>query len=77
MSCNPERVTAYVDRELTPTLEHAVERHLAACPACASQAVYEIELGATLAELVPEQPRSGFAASVLAAALSQPASARC
>jgi anti-sigma factor RsiW len=77
VSCNPERVTAYVDRELTPTLEHAVERHLAACPACASQAVYEIELGATLAELVPEKPRPGFAASVLAAALSQLPSARC
>jgi anti-sigma factor RsiW len=77
VSCDPEHVTAYVDRELAPTLEHALERHLAACPTCAAQAVFEIELGATLAELVPEQPRPGFAASVLAAALSQPASARC
>jgi anti-sigma factor ChrR (cupin superfamily) len=75
--CNSERVTAYVDRELSPILEHAVERHLAACPTCATQAVFEIELGATLAELVPEKPRPGLAARVLAAALSQPPSARC
>jgi anti-sigma factor RsiW len=65
-------VTAYVDGELRPSLEQAVERHLAACPSCAAQARFEIELASRL-RLLPE-PRlpNGFCRSVLEAALGQP-----
>jgi anti-sigma factor RsiW len=77
VSCDPERVTAYVDRELTPWLERAVERHLAGCPACAAQAAFEIELAETLGGLPAPRLRVGFAARVLAAALTERPSASC
>ena len=72
MPCQPERVTAYVDRELPPQLEHAVERHLCACTACAAQAAFEIELGATLSALSAPRLRDGFPASVLLTAFAEP-----
>jgi len=72
VSCDPERVTAYVDRELKPPLERAVERHFASCPICAAQAVFEIELAASLHELPEPRLRAGLSASVLAAALAEP-----
>ncbi len=65
MRCQPERVTAYVDRELPPPLEHAVERLLSACTACAAQAAFEMELQATLSAVPPPRLRTGFPASVL------------
>jgi hypothetical protein len=68
LTCNPERVTAYVDRELWPRLEHPVLRHLAACPTCAAQAL--------LSEVFPPHPRPGFAVRVMAAVLSQSVSAQ-
>jgi len=71
VSCHPERVTAYVDRELVPQLERAVERHLSACPACAVQAASEIELAASLSELPVPRLRGGFPASVLLAAFAE------
>lgn len=71
MPCQPERVTAYVDRELTPQLEHAVERHLSACSACAAQAAFEIELRATLNALPAPRLRPGLPASVRHRAFSE------
>jgi len=71
VSCHPERVTAYVDRELFPQLERAVERHLASCPACAAQAAFEIELAAFLSQLPVPRLRGGFPASVLLAAFAE------
>lgn len=71
MSCQPERVTAYVDRELAPQGEHALERHLSACPACAAQAAFEIELAATLSALPAPRLRPGFPARVLHEAFAE------
>ena len=65
MPCQPERVTAYVDRELAPSIERAVERHLSTCQACAAQAAFEIELGTTLTALPAPRLRPGFPARVL------------
>lgn len=77
MSCDPERVTAYVDGELPAPLERLVARHLASCSTCAGQAVFEVELASTLSEIALPRPCPGFAARMLAAALSQPAAERC
>jgi anti-sigma factor RsiW len=64
-------VTAYVDRELPPQLEHAVERHLSACTACAAQAAFEIGLQATLSAVPAPRLRPGFPASVLHKAFAE------
>lgn len=77
MPCHPERVTAYVDRELDPSIEPAVERHLSACPACAAQAAFEIDLRATLSGLPAPRLRPGFPARVRHEAFGeQPCAAR-
>jgi anti-sigma factor RsiW len=75
VSCDPERVTAYVDRELPCCLERALERHFAACPACAAQAVVEIDLAARVGALAAPRLDQGFAALVAEAVFSQAASA--
>lgn len=77
MSCDPGRVTAYVDRELPSVLERALERHFAGCSSCAAQAVFEIELAASLGALGSPRLDPGFAAVVAAAVFSQAASAGC
>jgi anti-sigma factor RsiW len=74
VSCDPERVTAYVDRELPRRLERVLERHLAACPACAAQAVFEIELAASLRAPTPPCLDESFATGLVVAVFSQAAS---
>jgi anti-sigma factor RsiW len=64
-------VTAYVDRALDPSVERALEHHLSACPACAAQAAFEIELQATLAALPAPRLRPGFPARVLQEAFAE------
>lgn len=71
MSCQPERVTAYVDRELDPSIEPAVERHLSACTACAAQAAFEIELQTTLSAMPAPRLRPGFPARLLHEAFAE------
>lgn len=72
MPCHPERVSAYVDRELDPPTERAVERHLSACPACAAQAAFELEFQATLRALPAPRLRPGFPSHVLHEAFAEP-----
>jgi anti-sigma factor RsiW len=38
LSCDPERVTGFVDGELDPQATTAVAAHLETCPACRAQA---------------------------------------
>lgn len=57
MSCDPERVTGFVDGELDAGGAAAVAAHLEACPGCRAQAEAEQELRSQLRALpVPELP---------------------
>lgn len=58
MSCEPERVTGYVDDALDPASRAEVEAHLATCAACSEQAAFEKALQARLRLLsdVPHRP---------------------
>lgn len=51
MGCQPQRVTAYVDRELSRAAAAQVARHLAVCLASAAQASFELDLSARLRAL--------------------------
>ncbi|HEY6554940.1 MAG TPA: zf-HC2 domain-containing protein [Vicinamibacteria bacterium] len=51
MGCDPERVTGYVDGELTRAEAEEALRHLSMCPACTAQARFEIDLGSFLRSL--------------------------
>ena len=68
MRCDPEQVTAYVDGELAPRLAVEIGRHLAACPICAAQATFEIELGERLHSLGAGRPDPRLAGRILQAA---------
>jgi anti-sigma factor RsiW len=58
VSCDPERVTGFVDGELAPALAAEVAAHIDACPACRAQAEAERELRSRLRRLPsPELPR--------------------
>lgn len=50
-SCEPEKVTAYVDGELAPAERALLEAHLAACTRCHDQEVFERGLHGRLREL--------------------------
>ena len=59
MSCNPERVTAFVDGELPAGLSAEVNGHVRICPACGPQAGFEAALRERLRALaLPEPPAS-------------------
>ena len=51
-----ERLGAFVDGELEPVEAEAVRRHLAACPACRTDAVILGRTGALLREAVAAEP---------------------
>ncbi len=51
MGCEPERVTGFVDGELTGAKAEETLRHLSMCPACTAQAKFEIDLGSLLRSL--------------------------
>lgn len=53
MSCDPVRVTGFVDGALSPAERSQVEAHLEACPACRAQAEAERTLRVRLASLTP------------------------
>ena len=64
MSCDPERVTGFVDGELDPETTRLVAAHLEGCAACRGQAAAERALRARLRALpTPELP-GGLAARV-------------
>ncbi|HEY2944254.1 MAG TPA: zf-HC2 domain-containing protein [Vicinamibacteria bacterium] len=66
MSCDPERVTAYVDGALDAAGGPELEAHLAACPECRAQADEERALRAQLRALPPPSPSPGLEARVRA-----------
>ena len=51
MECDPERVTGYVDGELSRAAAAEIRRHLSSCRACASQADFEVGVGRLLRSL--------------------------
>ena len=53
MSCDPERVTGFVDGALDAAATAEVEAHLASCPACRDQAEFERGLRQRLRALAP------------------------
>lgn len=61
MGCDPERVTVYVDGELTGAATEETLRHLSICPACTAQAKSEIDLRALLRSLPDLFPPSWLA----------------
>jgi len=60
VSCDPERVTGYVDGVLPPEQREAVEAHLAECTACRSQVESERGLKQGLRSLPPVEPPAGL-----------------
>jgi anti-sigma factor RsiW len=64
MSCNPERVTAYVDGALDAAGGLELEAHLAACPECSAQAQEERALRAQLRALPSPSPSPALEARV-------------
>jgi len=64
MTCDPERLTAYIDGALDAAVCPEMEAHLAACPECRAQAEEERALRARLRALPPMQPSSHLEARV-------------
>jgi len=64
MTCNPERVTAYVDGALDAAAGPELEAHLAACPESRAQAEEERSLRAQLRALLPPCPSPALEARV-------------
>ncbi|HXB55858.1 MAG TPA: zf-HC2 domain-containing protein [Vicinamibacteria bacterium] len=64
MTCDPESVTAYVDRFLYGADLARMEAHLADCPACREQAEAERELRARLKGLPAPEPRPALEGEV-------------
>jgi len=75
MSCDPERVTAYVDGALDAARYPELEAHLAACPECRAQAEAERELRARLKALPPPTPSPELEARVRASLRRRPRAA--
>jgi hypothetical protein len=61
VSCDPERVTGWVDGALPRDEMDAIAAHVAACPECAQQAAEERALRARLASLPAAAVPSGLA----------------
>lgn len=72
MSCQPERVTGYVDEALTAEERSALEAHLGSCPACTLQAASERELRRRLRSLADEPLPAGLLPAVRAALFHAP-----
>jgi hypothetical protein len=72
MSCDGERVTAFVDGELDTEAAAAVAEHLQACAACRAQAEGERSLRARLRSLPAPEPPAGLEARVRARTRRRP-----
>jgi len=64
MSCEPEKVTGYVDGELGPADRARVDAHLAGCGTCARQVAEERALRERLRALAAPEPPHGLAERV-------------
>jgi len=60
VSCDPERLTGYVDGELPPDEAARVTEHLRACASCREQVEAERSLRERLRGLPAAEPRAGF-----------------
>jgi anti-sigma factor RsiW len=60
LSCDPERVTAYVDGALDEAQRAEIEAHLAGCATCREQEGFERGLRARLQALPPVEPPPGL-----------------
>jgi anti-sigma factor RsiW len=60
VSCEPERITGYVDGELGSVERAAVEMHLQGCAACREQVAAERALRAALRALPERHPPAGM-----------------
>lgn len=60
MSCDPTRVTGYVDGVLPETERLELQGHLTSCAACPDQVAFEQELRGRLKGLATPEPRAGF-----------------
>ena len=76
MSCDPERITAYVDGTLDATQGPDVEAHIEACAACRTQVDEERELRARLRALPLESPSPLLEARVRRALRPRPSRLR-
>lgn len=77
MSCDAERITAYVDGVLEPAARDLVDSHIAECPACREQAEAEGRLRQALGALPDPAPPSDLEARVRARlAKSRPSALR-
>jgi anti-sigma factor (TIGR02949 family) len=72
LSCDPERVTGFVDGELGPDSAAALAAHLEACPTCRAQAEAERALRARLRSLPAPALPEGLAARVRQASRLRP-----
>ena len=70
MGCDPERVTGFVDGELSRAAAAQTRRHLSACRACAAQASFEIGLGDALRSLPDPPVRPWLVAEVTGASVA-------
>jgi anti-sigma factor RsiW len=64
VSCDPEKVTGFVDGALAEDERAGVEAHLAECPPCREQAAFETTLRARLRALAPLEMPAGLSRSV-------------
>jgi len=64
MTCEPERLTAYVDGALDAAASAEMEAHLAGCAECRAQAEEERALRARLRALAPVEPPAELEARV-------------
>jgi anti-sigma factor RsiW len=69
MGCDPERVTGYVDGELSDAAARETRRHLSICRVCTAQAKFELDLGDIL-RVLPDPRPSPWAVQAASAALS-------
>ena len=60
MSCEPERITAYVDGALDEGARAEVAAHLEGCATCREQEAFERGLRTRLQALPAPEPRAGF-----------------
>jgi Putative zinc-finger len=72
VSCDPERVTGFVDDELDPQAKAAVAAHLETCSACRAQADEERALRARLRSLPGPELPADLDARVLSARRVEP-----
>jgi anti-sigma factor RsiW len=66
VSCDPERVTAYVDDALDAAAREEVRAHIEGCPGCAEQAAFERGLRENLRSLPDPEPRPELETAVRA-----------